>query len=155
MGLPAHWTPNDLLFYKGLQFPARYKKGAFIAFHGSTNSEPYPQAGYIVAFVPFENACLPAGTGKPTDKWEVFADGFAGVDTITNMSDAKYRPMGLSEGSDGPVYVSESKKGKIWRIVFNGDPTKFGKAQLVNMKKRKSRTYLKTPDEKIDILSLK
>ena len=51
MGLPAHWAPNDLLFYKGNQFPSRYKKGAFIAFHGSTNRAPYPQAGYIVAFI--------------------------------------------------------------------------------------------------------
>lgn len=148
MGLPAHWAPNDLLFYKGNQFPARYKKGAFIAFHGSTNRGPYPQAGYIVAFIPFEK-------GIPMDKWEVFADGFAGIDTITNMSDAKYRPMGLSEGPDGSLYVSDSKKGKIWRIVFNADPSKFGEAQLATMEKRKSRTYLKTPDEKADNLSLK
>ena len=148
MGLPAHWAPNDLLFYKGNQFPARYKKGAFIAFHGSTNRTPYPQAGYIVAFIPFEE-------GKPTDKLEVFADGFAGVDTIITVSDAKYRPMGLSEGPDGSLYISESKKGKIWRIVFKEDPTKFVEAQLVNMEKRKSRTYLKIPDEKTDILSLK
>ena len=148
MGLPAHWAPNDLLFYKGNQFPARYKKGAFIAFHGSTNRTPYPQAGYIVAFIPFEE-------GKPTDKLEVFADGFAGVDTIITVSDAKYRPMGLSEGPDGSLYISESKKGKIWRIVFKEDPTKFVEAQLVNMEERKSRTYLKIPDEKTDILSLK
>ena len=85
----------------------------------------------------------------------MFADGFAGVDTITNMSDAKYRPMGLSEGPDGSLYISESKKGKIWRIVFKADPIKFGEEQLVNMEKRKSRTYLKTPDEKKDNLSLK
>ena len=148
MGLPAHWAPNDLLFYEGNQFPARYKKGAFIAFHGSTNRAPYPQAGYIVAFIPFEK-------GKPTGEWEVFADGFAGVDTIATMPDAKYRPMGLSQGPDGSLYVSESKKGKIWRIVFNADVTNFGEAQLVNMEKRKSRTYLKTPDEKLDDLSLK
>ena len=148
MGLPAHWAPNDLLFYKGTQFPARYKKGAFIAFHGSTNRTPYPQAGYIVAFIPFEN-------GKPTDKWEVFADGFAGTDTITNMTDAKYRPMGLSEGPDGSLYVIESKKGKIWRILYNANPTKFGETQLANMEKRKSKTYLKTPDEKADNISLK
>ena len=148
MGLPAHWAPNDILFYKGNQFPSRYKKGAFIAFHGSTNCAPYPQGGYIVAFIPFEK-------GKPRDKWEVFADGFAGVDTIKTMPDAKYRPMGLSEGPDGSLYVSDSKKGKIWRIVFKADPTKFGGAQLVNMAKRKSRSYLKTPDEKADLLSLK
>lgn len=148
MGLPAHWAPNDLLFYKGDQFPARYRKGAFLAFHGSTNRAPYPQGGYIVAFIPFEN-------GKPIDKWEVFADGFAGVDTIASMSNAKYRPMGLSEGPDGSLYISESKRGRIWRIVFKGDPTKFDEAQLVSMEKRKSRSYLKTPDEQEDILKLK
>lgn len=148
MGLPAHWAPNDLLFYKGSQFPSRYKEGAFIAFHGSTNRLPYPQGGYIVAFIPFKN-------GKPFDQWEVFADGFAGVDTIKYMTDAKYRPMGLSEGPDGSLYISESKKGKIWRIIYKEDPVKFGEAQLSKMEKRKSRTYLKTPDEKADILLVK
>jgi glucose/arabinose dehydrogenase len=148
MGLPAHWSPNDLLFYKGSQFPERYRDGAFIAFHGSANRAPYPQAGYVVAFIPFQN-------GKPMDKWEVFADGFAGVDTIKKMEDAKYRPMGLSEGPDGSLYVSESKKGKIWRILFKADRTGFGEAALINMEKRKSRTYLKIPDEKADNLSLK
>ncbi len=148
MGLPAHWAPNDLLFYKGDQFPGRYKNGAFIAFHGSTNRGPYPQAGYIMAFIPFENR-------KPTEKWEVFADGFAGVATVATMEAAKYRPMGLAEGPDGSLYVSESKKGKIWRIVFKGDPARFGKEQLVRMEKRKSASYLRIPDEKRDNLSLK
>ncbi|HEY5824541.1 MAG TPA: PQQ-dependent sugar dehydrogenase [Cyclobacteriaceae bacterium] len=148
MGLPAHWAPNDLLFYKGDQFPARYKEGAFVAFHGSTNRGPYPQAGYIVAFIPFVN-------GKPVDKWEVFADGFAAADTVATMADAKYRPMGLSEGPDGSLYVSESKKGKIWRIVFTGDAIKFGEEQLAGMEKRKSRSYIKTPDEKADLLPVK
>lgn len=148
MGLPAHWAPNDLLFYKGKQFPARYKDGAFMAFHGSTNRTPYPQAGYIVAFIPFKN-------GKPTDKWEVFADGFAGVETIIKMADAKFRPMGLAEGPDGSLYISESKKGKIWRILFKGDSTKFGDAQLSNMEKRKSKSYIKIPDEVKDNLTLK
>lgn len=145
MGLPAHWAPNDLLFYKGSQFPARYRNGAFIAFHGSTNRAPYPQAGYTVVFVPFEN-------GKPTGKWEVFADGFAGVDTIVNMADAKYRPMGLAEGPDGSLYISDSIKGKIWRIMFTGDPTTFGPAQLDGMEKRKSKSHIKMPDEIADRL---
>lgn len=147
MGMPAHWAPNDLLFYKGNQFPAHYKNGAFVAFHGSTNRAPYPQGGYIVAFIPFEN-------NKPINKWEVFADGFAGVDTIVSMANAKYRPMGLAEGPDGSLYISESKKGKIWRILFTGDPTKFGEKQLAIMEKRKSRSYIKIPDEVKDKLSL-
>jgi mono/diheme cytochrome c family protein len=143
MGFPGHWAPMDLLFYTGNQFPERYKKGAFIAFHGSTDRSPYPQAGYIVCFVPFEN-------GKPTGDWEVFADGFTGVDTVFNTSDAVYRPMGLAEGPDGSLYISESNKGKIWRVMYKGNKTAFGPAQLAAMEQRKSRTYIKTPDEVTD-----
>lgn len=145
MAFPAHWAPNDLLFYKGDQFPQRYKRGAFIAFHGSTNRTPYPQAGYIVGFVPFEK-------GKPADQWEVFADGFAGVDTIASMMNARYRPMGLSEGPDGSLYISESKNGKIWRVMFRGDRANFGDSQLAEMEKRKLLPHLKTPDEKAEVL---
>jgi glucose/arabinose dehydrogenase/mono/diheme cytochrome c family protein len=139
-GFGGHWAPNDLLFYTGNQFPERYKKGAFVAFHGSTDRAPYPQAGYIVAFIPFEN-------GRPTGTFEVFADGFAGADTLYNTSDALYRPMGLAQGPDGSLYISESNKGKIWRVMFKGDKTTFGSRQLAKMKKREQRTYVKVPDE--------
>lgn len=147
MGFPGHWAPMDLLFYQGNQFPARYKQGAFVAFHGSTDRSPYPQAGYIVCFVPFVK-------GVPGDKWEVFADGFTGVDTVVNTSDAVYRPMGLAEGPDGSLYISESNKGKIWRVMYKGDKDKFGAAQLLEMERRKSRSYIKTPDEVKDNLGI-
>lgn len=141
VGFPGHFAPNDLLFYSGNQFPSRYKNGAFIAFHGSTSSAPYPQVGYFVAFVPFQN-------GSPSGSWEVFADGFAGVDTVRNTSDAQYRPMGLSEGPDGSLYVSDSEKGKIWRIMFKGDPANFRASSLAAMEKRKREApNLKIPDE--------
>ncbi len=146
MGLPAHWAPNDLLFYKGDQFPERYRKGAFIAFHGSTNRAPYPQAGYIIAFIPFDK-------GLPRGNWEVFADGFAGVDTIVQMADARYRPMGLAEGPDGSLYISESREGKIWRVLFKGDPDNFREEQLAAMEKRKMRTYIRVPVEGKDIIT--
>ncbi|MDQ6477124.1 c-type cytochrome [Dyadobacter sp. LHD-138] len=139
IGFPGHWAPNDLHFYQGDQFPARYKNGAFIAFHGSTIRAPYPQAGYFVCFVPFKN-------GAPSGPWEVFADGFASVDTIVNTADAKARPMGIAMGPDGSLYITESVKGKIWRIMYKGDRNKFGKAQLAGMEKRKQRTNIKEPD---------
>lgn len=139
MGLPAHWAPNDLLFYKGHQFPERYRHGAFVAFHGSTNRGPYPQAGYIVAFIPFEN-------GRPVDRWEVFADGFTRKDTLVKMSDARFRPMGLAEGPDGSLYIVESKIGRIWRVLFTGNRDTFGEAQLTVMEKRKSLSHLRTPE---------
>jgi len=148
LGLPAHWAPNDLLFYQGDQFPERYKNGAFIAFHGSTNRSPYPQAGYIVAFIPFNN-------GEPTGDWEVFADGFTGIDTIAEMKQVKFRPMGLAEGPDGSLYISESVRGRIWRVFFTGDKNKFGPESLTKTEARKSVPYLKTPHETDDNLSLK
>ena len=146
IGFPGHFAPNDLLFYTGNQFPAHYKNGAFIAFHGSTSSSPYPQSGYFVSFIPFKN-------GSPSGPWEVFADGFAGVDTVVNTSDAKYRPMGLSMGPDGSLYISDSEKGKIWRIMYKGDTTKFGEPQLSVMAKRKNEApNIKIADEMKDNL---
>ncbi len=147
IGFPGHFAPNDLLFYKGKQFPERYKNGAFIAFHGATNRAPYPQAGYIIAFVPFKD-------GKPSGPWEVFADGFAKVDPIVNVSNAVYRPMGLAEGPDGSLYISDTEKGKIWRVMFKGNKKTFGAPELASMEKRKNTaSNIKTPDEVTDNLN--
>ncbi len=139
IGFPGHWAPNDLFFYTGDQFPEHYKNGAFIAFHGSTIRAPYPQSGYFVCFVPFRN-------GKPSGPWEVFANGFAGRDTIVNTSDAAHRPVGIAMGPDGSLYISESVKGKIWRIMFKGDKKNFGEKQLAEMDKQKLKANIKTPD---------
>ncbi|MCF0050993.1 PQQ-dependent sugar dehydrogenase [Dyadobacter sp. LJ53] len=139
IGFPGHWAPNDILFYTGNQFPERYKNGAFIAFHGSTNRAPYPQAGFFVCFVPWVN-------GKFSEKLEVFADGFAGMDPIINVSDAKARPMGLAQGPDGSLYITDSKKGKIWRVMFKGNKQSFGTQQLAAMEKHKLLGNIRTPD---------
>ncbi len=145
IGFPGHWAPMDLLFYQGSQFPERYKQGVFVAFHGSTDRSPYPQAGFIICFVPMSS-------GKAGD-WEVFADGFAGVDTVENTGDAMYRPMGLAEGPDGSLYISESNKGKIWRVMYKGDKKEFGEKQLDEMKQLTAhKTYIKTPVEGVDNL---
>ena len=147
IGFPGHWAPMDVLFYHGNQFPDRYNNGAFVAFHGSTDRPPYPQAGFIVCFVPFDKE------GKSTGKWEVFADGFAGVDTVVNTSDAVYRPMGLSMGPDGSLYISESNKGKIWRVMYKGDKDEFDSADLAGMEKRKeTQSYIRDPDPIRDIM---
>lgn len=145
MGFPGHWAPNDLLFYTGDQFPARYRQGAFVAFHGSTNRAPYPQSGYLIGFIPFEG-------GKPTGDVEIFADGFAGIDTVMSVSDAVYRPMGLAMGPDGSLYIGDTEEGKIWRVMYRGERETFGKAQLARMEARKSLIHIRTPDEVEDNL---
>ena len=112
MAFPAHLAPNALVFYTGSQFPEKYKNGAFIAFHGSWNRAPEPQAGFFVVFVPMKD-------GKPSGEWEVFADGFAGSDEKKASGRVDYRPCGLAQGSDGALYVSDDNKGNIWKITYN------------------------------------
>jgi len=113
MSFPGHIAPNDLLFYNGDMFPEKYRKGAFVAFHGSWNRAPLEQKGFLVAFVPFNN-------GLPSGEWEVFADGFAGVSPVENMDEVVYRPTGLAQGPDGSIYIADSQKGRIWKVVYNG-----------------------------------
>jgi len=112
IGFPGHWGPNDLLFYSGGQFPEQYRHGAFITFHGSWNRAPKPQAGYKVVFVPFKK-----GKPAPEQDWFTFADGFKGKDTLRSPRNAEHRPMGLATGPDGALYVTDSRKGTVWRIT--------------------------------------
>ncbi|HSS13752.1 MAG TPA: hypothetical protein VLL04_07660, partial [Rhizomicrobium sp.] len=107
---PAHWAPMAVAFYNGRQFPAEYDGGAFIAFHGSWNRAPEERPGAVV-FQPF------AG-GKPSGKFEVFASGFAGTDHLIGPSQAKARPNGVAVAPDGSLYITDSQKGKIWRVFY-------------------------------------
>ena len=126
MAFPGHWAPNDLLFYTGNAFPARYKNGAFVCFHGSWNRAPLKQGGYFVAFIPFGK------DGRPSGSYEVFAENFAGVaepgqpgtsvnagkPDLASPGDALHRPMGLAQGPDGSLYIADSVKGTVWRVMY-------------------------------------
>jgi len=111
---PAHWGPNGMTRYDQKQFPARYRDGVFIAFHGSWNRAPYPQGGYNVVFQPLAGARASGGC-------EVFADGFAGA--VKTPEGATHRPSGVAVGPDGSLYVSDDIRGRIYRIVYQGGST--------------------------------
>jgi glucose/arabinose dehydrogenase len=91
MAFPGHLAPNGLLFYTGTQFPEKYRNGAFVAFHGSWNRSPEPQAGF-----------------------------FAGGADLVASGRAKHRPCGLAQGPDGSLYVTDDTKGTIWKITYAG-----------------------------------
>lgn len=114
VAFPGHWAPEGVVFYDGEQFPERYRGGVFITFHGSWNRSPLPQAGYKIAFVPVMD-------GRPTGRYETFADGFAG-ETV-EPGEAAHRPTGLAVGPDGSLYVADDAGGRIWRIRYVGDGT--------------------------------
>ncbi|HEY7634052.1 MAG TPA: PQQ-dependent sugar dehydrogenase [Gemmatimonadales bacterium] len=100
MAFPGHWAPMALAFYSGETFGAAYHGGLFIAFHGSWNRAPLPQAGFRVVFAPFAD-------GKAKGSYATFATG----PTPTDL-----RATGLAVGTDGSLYLSADKNGKIWKI---------------------------------------
>ncbi|MBI3208178.1 MAG: PQQ-dependent sugar dehydrogenase [Candidatus Solibacter usitatus] len=106
--LGAHVAVLDFIFYQGKQFPAKYRGGALLAFHGSWNRSE--RVGYSVAFVPFKN-------GKPQAAPEALLSGW--------MLDAKKqevwgRPVALLELPDGSILVSDDGGNKVWRISYKG-----------------------------------
>ena len=112
---PGHWAPNGLFFYTGSSFPAKYKNGAFIAFHGSWNRAPEPQAGYVVVFQPLKD-------NKAVGSYEVFADGFApnvGVGRGAGATGA-HRPTAVAQMPDGSLLIGDDAGGRIYRIYYTG-----------------------------------
>jgi glucose/arabinose dehydrogenase len=111
----GHQAPLDMVFYEGTQFPAKYRGGAFVVFHGGNGAHlATGHQGYDVMFMPFDAKGAP---GAP----EVFAEGFAGAGPdAKNVDSATYRPVGAAAGPDGALYIADGQKGRIWRIAYDG-----------------------------------
>lgn len=108
---PAHWAPNDMLFYSGAEFPSEYTRGAFVAFHGSWNRAPLPQQGFRVVFLPI--------TGDKAGTYRDFATDFS-----SNGGPGKdgklHRPTGLAQGTDGSLYIADDVGGTIYKVSYKG-----------------------------------
>jgi glucose/arabinose dehydrogenase len=111
---PGHWAPMSVMFYTGTMLPAKYRDGVFIAFHGSWNRAPEPQAGYRVVFQPMAN-------GQASGAYETFADGFAAMPAADIQPDrAVHRPVGLAQGPDGAIYITDDSGGRVYRVTAAG-----------------------------------
>jgi len=106
--LGAHVAVLDFTFYTGSMFPAEYKGGAFLAFHGSWNRSK--RVGYSVAFIPFKD-------GKPTAGPKDFLSGFM---VAPDSPDVWGRPVAIFQMRDGSLLVSDDGGKKIWRISYKG-----------------------------------
>ena len=108
IALGAHVAVLDAMFYTGKQFPAKYRGGAFLCFHGSWNRSE--RVGYSVVFQPFKG-------GKPSGEKENFLTGWM---IAPDKREVWGRPVGLFELPDGSLLVSEDGGNKIWRISYKG-----------------------------------
>lgn len=102
IGFPGHWAPLALNFVPAKNaFGPEYASGAFLAFHGSWNRAPLPQAGFRVVFIPFRN-------GKAVGTYTTFADG----------TPSQIKISGVAMAPDGSaLFIASDQVGKIWRVV--------------------------------------
>jgi glucose/arabinose dehydrogenase len=102
----AHSAPLGIAFSTGTQFPAEYRGGAFVAFHGSWNRTV--PTGYKVVYVRQEN-------GRPVAITD-FLIGF--------LPDPKAppwaRPVGALVLPDGSLLVSDDTGGYVFRVHYVG-----------------------------------
>ena len=106
--LGGHVGPNDLLFYTGTQFPAKYRGGMFVAFHGSWNRAQ--RQGYKIAFIPFKDRMATSGPEDFVGGWMLAPD----------KKEVWGRPVGLLQMPDGSLLVSDDGGRKVWRISYKG-----------------------------------
>jgi glucose/arabinose dehydrogenase len=106
--LGPHVAVLDFTFYTGKQFPAEYRGGAFLAFHGSWNRSK--RIGYSVAFVPFKG-------GKPAGEPRDFLTGWM---LSPDEREVWGRPVAVLQLPDGSLLVSDDGGKKIWRISYKG-----------------------------------
>ncbi|MCB8949380.1 MAG: sorbosone dehydrogenase family protein [Ardenticatenaceae bacterium] len=101
--MQAHSAPLGLAFYTGDTFPAEYQGDLFVAFHGSWNRRV--PTGYKIVRVPLDGS-------SPIGPVEDFATGWLNEDDYSSDG----RPVDITVGTDGALYVSDDKGGFIYRI---------------------------------------
>jgi glucose/arabinose dehydrogenase len=104
--LQPHFASLEMNFYEGSQFPAEYKGDAFASEHGSWNKAN--RAGYEVIRVPMRD-------GKATGEYEDFLTGFT-----TSDGHVWGRPVGVTIGNDGSLFVTDDGSGSIWHVSYTG-----------------------------------
>lgn len=103
IAIQAHSAPLGLTFYTGTNFPQNYSGNLFVAYHGSWNrSVP---TGYKVVRYTVQGERV---TGGPYD----FISGW--------LQDGKAwgRPVGLTVGRYGELYVTDDAGGHVYRVIY-------------------------------------
>jgi glucose/arabinose dehydrogenase len=101
--IQAHSAALGMTFYRGDQFPQKYKNQLFVALHGSWNRSK--KVGYKVIVVHLDK--------DQTVKYvEDFMTGFLSNETVNA------RPVDIAELSDGSLLITDDYSGKIFRVRY-------------------------------------
>lgn len=106
--LGAHVAVLDFIFYTGQQFPAEYRGGAFLAFHGSWNRSM--RVGQSIAFLPFKDGNPSGALKEVLSGWMIAPD----------KREVWGRPVGLLQLPDGSLLISDDGGRKLWRLSYKG-----------------------------------
>ncbi len=109
LALGGHSVPLGLRFYRGRDFPEKYRRGAFVARRGGVGRAEF--LGYDVVFIPFEN-------GAPTGVIEPFLTGFI---ADRKLGTVHGRPVAVAELADGSLLVTDDAGNAVWRVSYAGD----------------------------------
>jgi glucose/arabinose dehydrogenase len=112
-----HMASLEMAFYPNLVslgggksdpgwFPQSFSGGAFAAEHGSWNRQN--RAGYEVIYIPMKN-------GKADGSYEDFLTGF-----VTAEGGVWGRPVGVTVGKDGSLFVTDDGSRSVWHITYTG-----------------------------------
>ena len=108
--MQAHSAPLSLIFYSANMFPAEYRNNIFVTFHGSWNrSIP---TGYKVVRIKLDDK------GQPQGQPEDFITGWIRPGE-TRKGIWMGRPVGLAEGPEGALYVSDDSAGVVYRVAYS------------------------------------
>ena len=101
----AHSANLGIHFYNGMSFPEKYRRGAFVAQHGSWNRST--RVGYRLMFLEISDRKVLSA--------EVFADGWLREEDQTRLG----RPVDIIELPDGSLLVTDDQEGLIYRITYH------------------------------------
>jgi glucose/arabinose dehydrogenase len=90
----------------GNDFPIKFEGDAFAAEHGSWNRAN--RAGYEVIVIPMKS-------GHATGEYDDFLTGF-----VTADGQVWGRPVGVTIGNDGSMYVTDDGSRSVWRVQYTG-----------------------------------
>jgi glucose/arabinose dehydrogenase len=104
-----HMASLEMLFYPPSgNFPEKYDADAFAAEHGSWNRAK--RAGYEVIRIPMHDGHAADGS------YQDFLTGF-----VTKDGQVWGRPVGVTVGGDGALYVSDDGSRSVWRVAYMGN----------------------------------